>query len=296
MSLPSPEPEAGATDCAERPDDASVDEWPVALSIAGSDSGGGAGIQADLAAFAYFQVFGTTAVTAVTAQNPHDVTAIQAIDADTIAAQIAAVFTAFTVKAVKTGMLFDADIIDAAAAALRARPGTALVVDPVMVATSGARLLRDAAARRLRDALLPLAAVITPNLPEAEILSGRPLDGAAAIRTAARELAREFNAVVMIKGGHAAGGTAVDTVSDGRRLWEMSAPRVSAPGTHGTGCSLSAAAAACLALGTDIPTALHRAKAYVLGRLLRPVRVGPHTWGMAPPADLPLAQIRIREE
>jgi hydroxymethylpyrimidine/phosphomethylpyrimidine kinase len=263
--------------------------------VAGSDSGGGAGIQADLAAFAYFEVFGTTAITAVTAQNPTEVTAIRALSPGIVAAQIEAVFAAFAVGAVKTGMLFDADIIRAAAGALARRSRIPLVVDPVMVATSGARLLRDDAIRCLREELLPLAAVITPNLPEAEILAGRPLDSRERVRDAALALAREFEATVMIKGGHAEGAEAWDIVSDGRRIQELAAPRAAAPGFHGTGCSLSAAAAALLARGEAVPEALRRAKAYVLGRLRRSIRVGPETWGMAPPAMLPLADIRIRE-
>jgi hydroxymethylpyrimidine/phosphomethylpyrimidine kinase len=266
---------------------------PVALSVAGSDSGGGAGIQADLAAFAYFNVFGTTAITAVTAQNPHTVTGICAVDTDTVCAQMEAVFDAFAVCAVKTGMLFSAEIIRAVAEVLGVRASIPVVVDPVMVSTSGARLLREDAVRVLVDSLLPLAGVVTPNLPEAEILCGRPLRGQQDVLDAAGEMARRFGAVFVIKGGHDDCSEAVDTVSDGVCTWQMISPRVAARTTHGTGCSLSAAVAACIARGDDTAAALRNAKAYVLARLNHALRVGEHTWAMVPPPELATPDIRI---
>jgi len=260
-----------------------------ALSIAGSDSGGGAGIQADLAAFAYFRIHGTTAITAVTAQNPHAVTGIEALSPELVRAQIAAVRAAFPLGAVKTGMLFDTPLIKAVAEALADLGDTALVVDPVMVATSGARLLRETARTALAECLLPLATLATPNLPEAEILLGRPLsDGPAA---AARELAARFGIAVAVKGGHATGDRVTDFLATPTQLHAFHAPRVAAVTTHGTGCSLSSAVAACLACGDDLPTAFRRAKAYVLARLRNVWQAGPATAVMCPPGQLPLADI-----
>ena len=292
MSSPSPETNAANRD---RPRRGRPPKRPVALSIAGSDSGGGAGIQADLAAFSYFRVFGTTALTAVTAQNPTAVTGICPVDEKTVRAQIEAVFQAFDVGAVKTGMLFSAAIIHTVAACLGSRQHVPVVVDPVMVATSGARLLRDDAVQELVSSLLPLASIITPNLPEAAILCGHALDTDGAICKAAAGLAEQFRAVAVIKGGHAASGEAVDVVSDGRHTWTMAAPRMSSPTTHGTGCSLSAAIAACLAGNEPVNRALRRAKAYVLGRLRTCVRVGADTYAMAPPERLPTRSVKIRE-
>lgn len=264
---------------------------PVALSVAGSDSGGGAGIQADLAAFAYFHVHGTTAITAVTAQNPRAVTGIEAVSPELVRAQIAAVREAFPLGAVKTGMLFDAPIIEAAADALADLGGTALVVDPVMVATSGARLLRESAQTALAERLLPLATLATPNLPEAEILLGRRLPDGEAAAEAACELAARYGIAVAVKGGHASGGRVTDFLATANGLHAFHAPRAAAATTHGTGCSLSSAIAACLALGDDLPTAFHRAKAYVLGRLRSSRPAGPETAVLCPPDQLPLADI-----
>lgn len=263
----------------------------TALSVAGSDSGGGAGIQADLAAFAYFRLHGTTAITAVTAQNPRAVTGIEALSPKLVRAQIAAVRAAFPLGAVKTGMLFDVPIIEAVAEALADLGSTALVVDPVMVATSGARLLREEAQTVLAERLLPLATLATPNLPEAEILLGRPLADGPAAAEAARELAARHGIAVVVKGGHASGDRVTDFLATPTQLHAFHAPRVAAATTHGTGCSLSSAVAACLALGDDLPTAFHRAKAYVLARLRTVWQAGPATAVMCPPGELPLADI-----
>jgi hydroxymethylpyrimidine/phosphomethylpyrimidine kinase len=263
----------------------------TALSIAGSDSGGGAGIQADLAAFAYFGVHGTTAITAVTAQNPGAVTGIEALSPRLVQAQIAAVRSAFDVGAIKTGMLFDAAIIEAVAEALADLDGTALVVDPVMVATSGARLLREDAQAALMERLLPMATLITPNLPEAEILLGHAIVGPEDAKRAARALARRFGTAVVVKGGHAEADRVTDFLAAGEQLHAYHAPRVTAPSTHGTGCSLSSAVAACLATGDELPLAFRRAKAYVLGRLRTCRQAGATTHVMCPPGALPLDDI-----
>jgi hydroxymethylpyrimidine kinase/phosphomethylpyrimidine kinase len=263
----------------------------TALSIAGSDSGGGAGIQADLAAFAYFRLHGTTAITAVTAQNPHAVTGIEALSPELVRAQIAAVRSAFRLGAVKTGMLFDTPIIQAVADSLADLDGIALVVDPVMVATSGARLLREEAQTVLAERLLPLATLATPNLPETEILLGHPVSGGDAAAEAACELATRYGTAVVVKGGHATGDRVTDFLATPTQLYAFHAPRVAAATTHGTGCSLSSAVAACLACGDELPVAFHRAKAYVLARLRTVWQAGPKTAVMCPPGDLPLADI-----
>ena len=268
---------------------------PTVLTIAGSDSGGGAGIQADLAAIAWFGGFGTTAITAVTAQSPAAVTGVYPLPALGVSAQMEAVFGAFAVAAAKTGMLFSAALIEVVAEALGRHRPQWLVVDPVMVASSGARLLQDTAVEALCGRLLPLASLTTPNLPEAEVLLGRPVRTAAEIRTAAFELAQRYGGWVLVKGGHGHGDLASDTLADGTHGWTYSAPRVAAPTTHGTGCSLSAAIAVCLAQGAAPAEAVRQAKAYVLARLRNCVQVGPSAWAMAPPRDLPLAEIEVSE-
>jgi len=265
----------------------------VALTIAGSDSGGGAGIQADLRSFAFFEVFGTTAITAITAQNPREVTAVQAIGPDIVRRQIAAVRAAFTVGAAKTGMLFDAEIIGAVAAELGPRPPFPLVVDPVMVATSGARLLREDAVHALVSRLFPLAAVVTPNLPEAEILVGHAIRGVTGAMAAAAGLAQRFGTAILLKGGHLEGDRVYDILATPTQTVRLVSPRVSAPTTHGTGCSLSAAIAAGLARGSDLQPAVIAAKAYVHAALEACVAVGPGVWAMANPATLPVDAVRL---
>ena len=265
--------------------------WPVALTIAGSDSGGGAGIQADLRAFRHLGVFGTAALTAVTAQNPKGVIDVHAVPPGSVTKQAEAVFAEFWVGAVKTGMLFSSELIYAVAHSLDAHREIPLVVDPVMVATSGARLLREDAVEALCTTLLPRASWITPNIPEAEIITGRALSLAADRQGAALELAARFGCAVMLKGGHAVSDRAVDFVSDGDRCWRLSSPAVQAPTTHGTGCSLSAALAACLAKGHSPLEACRAAKAYVLGSLQQCRRVGRDAWALDPPAELVADQV-----
>ncbi|HET6794877.1 MAG TPA: bifunctional hydroxymethylpyrimidine kinase/phosphomethylpyrimidine kinase [Acidimicrobiales bacterium] len=234
----------------------------VALTIAGSDSGGGAGIQADLKAFAANGVFGTTAVTAVTAQNTRAVEGVVALDADFVEAQISAVVSDLRVAAVKTGMLASAATV--AMVARRAAAGDLpnLVVDPVMVASTGRRLVDEEAARVYLEELVPRAVLVTPTLGEAGLLVGRPVETVDDMRVAADQLWRRGARYVLVKGGHL-GGPAVDVLFDGRDHVELSAPRVETANVHGTGCTLSATAAAQLALGRDVPEAVAAAKRYV---------------------------------
>jgi hydroxymethylpyrimidine/phosphomethylpyrimidine kinase len=247
---------------------------PVALTIAGSDSGGGAGIQADLKVFHALGVFGTSAITCLTAQNPARVSGVEAVSPAMVAAQIARVCEAFPVGAAKTGMLYNAGIIRAVAAQVRRYRLRRLVVDPVMIATSGARLLRPDAVRALMAELLPLALVVTPNLAEAEALWGEPIRSATALRAAARELAARYGVAFVVKGGHLPGARVVDVLCADGRLHEFGAMRVRRVATHGTGCTMSAAIAGHLALGADLVTAVADAKRLVTGALRRPLRVG----------------------
>jgi hydroxymethylpyrimidine/phosphomethylpyrimidine kinase len=246
---------------------------PVALTIAGSDSSGGAGIQADLKTFAAFGVYGASAVTALTAQNSRGVHAIAAVEASFVAAQIDAVLDDLDVGAAKTGMLLSAAVIDAVADRLAARPLPHLVVDPVLVATTGEALLEPAAIARLRERLVPLATLLTPNLREAEVLTGRPVANPADMREAARALLDLGARAVLVKGGHLQ-GEALDLLDDGRSVRELSAPRIATRGTHGTGCTLSAAIAAGLARGLDLGAAVVAAKRYVTRAIESAPRVG----------------------
>lgn len=245
----------------------------VVLTIAGSDSGGGAGIQADLRTFAAHGLHGTSAITAVTAQNSVAVTAWVALEPDMVTAQIEAVASDMPVLATKTGMLANAGIIEAVAAAARRVALGPLVVDPVMVAKSGDRLLDREAERAYVDRLLPLAAVLTPNLFEAEALLGRPVRDLPAMREAARALHALGPRTVLVKGG-ALAGDAVDVFFDGERTVDVPAPRIDTRNTHGTGCTLSAAIAARLATGEAPLDAVIGAKAYLTEALRRSYAVG----------------------
>ena len=246
---------------------------PVALTIAGSDSGGGAGIQADLKTFAALGVHGTSAITAITAQNTVTVTEILELPPSLVRAQIEAVVSDLGVQAAKTGMLSSVEIIEAVAAAIEAHRIVNLVVDPVMVAKGGARLLRDDAVEALRTRLLPLAAVITPNLPEAETLLGRRVATLAERRQAARDLLQLGPAAVVVKGGHA-DGDALDVYWDGRTMIELPARRVNTPNTHGSGCAFSAAIAAGLALGLEPLAAVRQAKEFITAAIEFSIEVG----------------------
>jgi hydroxymethylpyrimidine/phosphomethylpyrimidine kinase len=235
----------------------------VALTIAGSDSGGGAGIQADLKTFAAHGVYGVSAITAVTAQNTRAVSAVEALSPGIVAAQIAAVVDDFQVAALKTGMLANAAIIGAVSRVLRVSRVGPLVLDPVMVAKSGDRLLDADALDTLKRELLPLAAIVTPNLPEAEVLAGIPVRTMDDQREAARRIAALGARAVVVKGGHAASSDIVDVLFDGQSFTEFRADRVPGTSTHGTGCTFSAAIAAQLALGRGIKEAIPLAQAYV---------------------------------
>jgi len=251
---------------------------PVALTIAGSDSGGGAGIQADLKTFAALGVHGASAITCLTAQNPRGVRGIQAARPEIVRQQIQAVFDELPPAAVKTGMLFSAPIIEVVADFFRRRRRPPLVVDPVMVATSGARLLQPSAVRALRERLLPLATLITPNLDEAAILVGRPLRSVEDLRAAAREIQRRYRSAVLVKGGHLKGLTeAVDIFQDGRTELLLRAPFIRGVSTHGTGCTYSAAITSYLALGCGLPCAVGLAKRYITHAIARSCRTARHS-------------------
>ncbi|HEU4760088.1 MAG TPA: bifunctional hydroxymethylpyrimidine kinase/phosphomethylpyrimidine kinase, partial [Dehalococcoidia bacterium] len=207
------------------------------LTIAGSDSSAGAGIQADLKTFAALGVYGTSAITAVTAQNTRGVTAVHELPPEIVAAQIDAVVADIRPDAVKTGMLASAAIIEVVAGKVAEHSLTNLVVDPVMAAQSGDRLLEPGGVQALRQRLLPLAAVVTPNVPEAEALIGRRLESDDDLRAAARDIVTLGARAVVLTGGHRPGDTAVDLLYDGARFREYAAPRIATTSTHGTGCT-----------------------------------------------------------
>ncbi len=248
---------------------------PVALTIAGSDSGGGAGIQADLKTFAAFGVHGTSAITAITAQNTITVTDIHAVPVRVIRAQIDAVIDDIGVQAAKTGMLASAEIIEAVSNAIREHGIEKLVVDPVMVAKGGARLLQNDAIASLYRYLLPLALVVTPNLPEAEVLLGRSLRTLDDRRQAARDLVALGPHVAVVKGGHAdLDEQAVDIYWDGKDMVELKGHRFETKNTHGSGCAFSAAIAAGLAKGQGPLEAVRAAKAFIAGAIEHSLDVG----------------------
>ncbi len=246
---------------------------PVALTIAGSDSGGSAGIQADLKTFAACGVFGTSALTALTAQNTRGVTAIANVEPAFVAAQIDAVAEDFEIAAAKTGMLSRAAIIDVVAERVRAYKIMNLVVDPVMAAASGDVLLEPDAIEKMRDAMLPLAAVVTPNLREAELLTGRSVRTREDMTRAARTIVSAGARAALVKGG-ALTGDAIDVLFNGRSIREFRAPRISGPRAHGAGCTLSAAIAAGLALGHPLEHAIADAKAFVTRAIETSPRIG----------------------
>lgn len=244
------------------------------LAIAGSDSSGGAGVQADLKTLAALGVYGTCAITAITAQSTTGVAAVYELPPQIVAAQMEAVVTDIRPDAVKTGMLSSAAIIEVVAAKVREYSLPHLVVDPVMVSKSGARLLREDAIQALRDLLFPLAEVVTPNIPEAEALVGRGLKDEDGIREAAREIAAMGPQNVVIKGGHREGRAAIDLLFDGRDFHAYTAEWVGTTSTHGTGCTFASAIAAHLALGAAVPEAVGRAKDYLTEALRHAYPVG----------------------
>ncbi|MBC7217301.1 MAG: bifunctional hydroxymethylpyrimidine kinase/phosphomethylpyrimidine kinase [Candidatus Caldatribacterium sp.] len=233
------------------------------LTIAGSDSGGGAGIQADLKTFCAFGVYGMTAITAVTAQNTRGVDAIFPLPPSMVAQQIESIMVDIGVDAAKTGMLFSASIIEAVAATLRKWPVEKLVVDPVMVAKSGALLLEKDAVEAMSTELFPLAYLVTPNLEEASVLAGFPVQSLEDMEEAARCIWEKGPRYVLVKGGHLPGEEATDVLFDGERCMYFPGPRIATLHTHGTGCTYSAALCALLALGYEIKEAVARAKEYM---------------------------------
>lgn len=233
------------------------------LTIAGSDSGGGAGIQADLKTFCAFGVYGMTAITAVTAQNTKGVDAVFPLPPHFVVQQIESVIEDIGVDAAKTGMLFSAAIIEAVAVTLRKWSVEKLVVDPVMVAKSGAPLLEKDAVVAMVAALFPLAYLVTPNLEEASVLAGFPVRSLKDMERAAEEIWKKGPRYVLVKGGHLLGEEATDVLFDGERFMHFSGPRVATSNTHGTGCTYSAALCALLALGYGIEEAVARAKEYM---------------------------------
>lgn len=262
-----------------------------ALTIAGSDSGGGAGIQADLKTFAALGVYGMSAITAVTAQNTCGVTAVQGIDTAVVVAQIRAVASDIGVDAIKTGMLFSADIINAVATTVRELGVRFLVVDPVMVATSGDRLLQREAEDSMRHTMLPLATVITPNLAETAVLVGQEVVTLDDMQAAAEALVARGAQAVVIKGGHAI-AKATDVFYDGSQMVLLHGEVVDTHNTHGTGCTLSAAICAYLARGAALRDAVQRAKAYLTGALRHSLSIGQgsgpvgHFWNVTLPEDV----------
>ena len=277
---------------------------PIALTIAGSDSGGGAGIQADLKTFAALGVHGASAIACLTAQNPRRVLGVEACLPKMLRRQIQAVFEELNPAAVKTGMLFSAENVRVVSQYLVGRgyrrAGSRgrsphqnrlppLIVDPVLISTSGARLLEPAAVKILTEKLLPLAALVTPNLDEAEILTGRKISSVEAMREAAREIHSRFGCAALVKGGHLKNSLAatkrrsrevrreaVDIFFDGKTELLLSAPFVKGVSTHGTGCTYSAAICAALALGHDLPGAVKIGKEFVTTAILQSYRIGKH--------------------
>ena len=237
----------------------------VALTIAGSDNSAGAGIQADLKTFSHFGVYGLTAVTSVVAEVPGRVASIQSIETRIISEQIALSLVHFPVTALKTGMLFSAEIIHAVVQTLKTHASSIpIVVDPVMVATSGDSLLKTDAVDAMRNELFPIATLITPNLDEAAaLLDGEKITSVNTMELAAKTLSARFGTAVLLKGGHLAGPTAIDFLVINGHIWRYETPFVDAISTHGTGCTLSAAITAQLAFGRDLPAAVRVAKDYI---------------------------------
>ncbi|HEX6163034.1 MAG TPA: bifunctional hydroxymethylpyrimidine kinase/phosphomethylpyrimidine kinase [Vicinamibacterales bacterium] len=247
---------------------------PAALTIAGSDSGGGAGIQADLKTFAAHGVYGTSAITALTAQNTVGVQGVHVIPDDFVAKQIEAVVSDLGCDAVKTGMLANSTIVEAVAAAVESLELPNLVVDPVMVAKSGDHLLDEEAVHAVRWTLLRLARVVTPNIPEAEVLAKMSIATVADMKEAARRIAMLKPAAVVIKGGHLAGPEVIDILLENGEYHEWIGPRIEGPNTHGTGCTFAAAIAAHLAKGATVVEAVPAAKAYVEGAMRNGIPLG----------------------
>lgn len=260
--------------------------YPSAMSIAGCDSGGGAGIAADLRTFNTFGVFGTCAVTAITAQNPAAVRRIDPLTGEAVSAQIDAVMEKIAVRYAKTGMLFSADVIQAVARCVE-KYQLKIVCDPVMISTSGSKLLESSAVEMLKRKLLVLASWITPNVPEAEALTGMKIRNLRDMIAAARKMHEQFNCSIWLKGGHLTGNAAQDVICREDKSYTLTSPLVAitAFASHGTGCTLSAALTAALALDLPWKQAVCSSKALVYGSLEEYVNIGAGVNAMYPPSD-----------
>jgi hydroxymethylpyrimidine/phosphomethylpyrimidine kinase len=251
-------------------------DFPITLTIAGSDSGGGAGVQADLKTFSSLATFGTTVFTCLTAQNPDGVTGIYEISPDFVSSQLQAVSSYFPIKSAKTGMLYSKDIIKSVASFFYENPDIQLVLDPVMVATSGAKLLKDDAIQSLIEDLIPLAKIITPNLDEASLLLGENIHQYDQLVPMAKKLFEKYNVPILLKGGHLPNATvATDVLFDGMSTFEYSKPYLKEKHTHGTGCTYSAAITAFLAHGKNLAEAVGSAKEYLHLSLEDDILTGP---------------------
>jgi hydroxymethylpyrimidine/phosphomethylpyrimidine kinase len=259
---------------------------PRALSIAGSDSCGGAGIQADLKTFTALKVYGMTAITSITAQNTQGVTDIHDVPAETVAKQIDAVVNDIGVDAVKTGMLSNAAIVEAVADRLSTHAVQGYILDPVMISESGHRLLQEDAVDALKTKLIPLALVITPNIAEAEVLTGGTISTIADMEDAAKRLFDLGPGYVLVKGGHMGGDQAIDILYDGIQCYPFAGPRIATPNTHGTGCTYGAAITAYFAKGFDLSEAIGKAKFFLHNALQQGLDLGhgpgplDHTWNI----------------
>lgn len=247
---------------------------PTAMSIAGSDSSGGAGIQADLKTFAAFGVYGTSVVTAITAQNTQGVTGMLEIPKDLVQAQIDAVISDIGADAVKTGMLSSVELITLVADTIKSLNLKNVVVDPVMIAKGGDRLLREDAIETLRTKLLPIATIITPNIPEAETLTGITISNLEDSSSAAKMIVDMGVTSVIVKGGHLIDNEAIDIFYDGKNFREFRSPRIETKNTHGTGCTFSSAIAAGLARGIELTDAIGKAKEYVTEAIRTNLNIG----------------------
>lgn len=250
---------------------------PIALSIAGSDSGGGAGIQADLKTFATLGVHGASVITCLTAQNPEGVLDVQPATPVMVRSQLEAVFAELSPAACKIGMLYSTGIVRVVVEFFRKRKRLPLIVDPVMVATSGARLLKTSAIKTIRDELLPRAALVTPNVDEAELLLGMKIRKEDDLRIAARRVVERFGCAALVKGGHLRGTReAVDIFNDGTLELRLTAPFVRGISTHGTGCTYSAAIAAACVQGAPLPEAVQLGKHFITQVIANSRRIGRH--------------------
>ena len=256
-----------------------IKKLPVALTIAGSDSGGGAGVQADLKTFAALGIHGTSVIACLTAQNPKRVLGIESCPPKMLSRQLEAVFQELPPAAVKTGMLFSSENIRVVVRFLKNNLGNKrvpLVVDPVLVSTSGAKLLQSGALKVLTEQLLPLATLVTPNLSEAEILSGQKISSVEDMRNAARQIHSRWSCTVLIKGGHLRARDATDVFFDGKNEAFLRTPFIKGIRTHGTGCAYSAAICGALAKGRSLPEAVKIGKQFVTRAILKSYRVGAH--------------------